>query len=239
MDNIQEIEQYKIDNPELAEVISSVQSVYDMTIRQINHEFGNALTLVSSSLQFIQTSHPEVESFKYWHSTMKDVNHMSGLVNSISCYSNCTKMTTDIVDLYELLNDIVSSFSTKMISKNIQIGLTSNADIALISGDFVKLRQAFINLIKNSYEAIDGAGIITISTYNRNNNICIEFTDSGCGIPREYVNSIFIPLVTFKDMGNGLGLPIVKKIIEAHCGTITLKSTGNFGTTFLVTLPTL
>ncbi len=101
-----------------------------------------------------------------------------------------------------------------------------------------ELVQVWTNLIHNAVQAMDGKGTVEIGVRQQNQDIVVEVTDSGCGIPPEIQNQIFQPFFTTKSAGegSGLGLDIVQKIITKHQGTITFTSVpGN--TTFTVTLP--
>ncbi len=102
-----------------------------------------------------------------------------------------------------------------------------------------ELCQIWTNLISNAIYAMDNNGTLEIKLESDDNNIKITFSDSGHGIPVDVKNNIFEPLYTTKPKGEGtgLGLDIVKRIIERHSGSITCESKVGIGTTFVVTLP--
>jgi len=104
-------------------------------------------------------------------------------------------------------------------------------------GDKIKLREMFLNLLKNAKDAISSAGMITLHAYPEGNNILIQISDTGCGIASEDLDDIFTPFVTHKQGGSGLGLAIVQKTADAHGGVIQVRSDPGRGTTFSVTLP--
>lgn len=101
-------------------------------------------------------------------------------------------------------------------------------------GDKFRLEQAFINIINNAIEAMSGEGILTISALVVDNQTCIEISDTGCGIPEETQMEIYKPFYTSKSDGFGLGLSIVKDIVDAHGGRIEVLSKPNAGTTFRI-----
>lgn len=107
-----------------------------------------------------------------------------------------------------------------------------------ISGYGDELVQVWTNLIHNAIQAMEGKGKLDIEVLRREGNILVEFTDSGMGIPVEIQDKIFEPFFTTKPAGegSGLGLEIVKKIIDKHQGTIDLASVPG-KTTFTVALP--
>ncbi|PTY79095.1 hypothetical protein B5V89_07120 [Heyndrickxia sporothermodurans] len=99
------------------------------------------------------------------------------------------------------------------------------------------LTQVFLNIIKNSIEAIPYGGLITISVTIKNNQVLTSIKDNGIGMTEEQVNKIGQPFYTTKDDGNGLGLMVSYKIIEKHKGRITIESEPNKGTEFLISFP--
>ena len=107
----------------------------------------------------------------------------------------------------------------------------------MYNGDSVKLREAILNLLKNAKEAISGNGSIYLETTLTGNHFIIRISDTGCGIAVEDLDTIFDTFVTHKTGGTGLGLAIVQKTIMAHNGCISVDSTPNKGTTFVLQFP--
>ncbi|MBD5136000.1 MAG: two-component sensor histidine kinase [Lachnospiraceae bacterium] len=239
MINYNKISQLKNENPYYADIIGEIESYYNMTIKRINHEFGNALTLVNSSLQIIESSHPEVHNFKYWSSAMADVRHMVNLVTEISTYNNSNSLKTQKINIVELLSNVIDSFSINPAYSHISFNMHINKSIPLIYGDDLKLRQVIINLLKNASESITENGIIdvNVSLISDNTHLSIDVTDNGCGLSEEQINNIFTPMISYKANGTGLGLPITKKIVEAHNGVIDVNSVLGKGSTFTIILP--
>ncbi len=104
-----------------------------------------------------------------------------------------------------------------------------------------KLSQVFMNLIVNASHAIEDKGVITITTWQDNNSMCISIHDNGSGIPQENLENIFSAFFTTKEegKGTGLGLSICKEIVEElHDGKLTVESTAEKGTTFTIQIPT-
>jgi signal transduction histidine kinase len=106
-----------------------------------------------------------------------------------------------------------------------------------ITVDADKIIRIFVNLIKNAIDAIPEKGTLEISSCQTKNAVKIAFADTGTGITEDTLQKIFTPLFTTKAQGMGFGLAICKRIIEAHRGTITVKTEVNKGTTFTITLP--
>lgn len=102
-----------------------------------------------------------------------------------------------------------------------------------------KIKQVFINIIKNAIEALEHGGRIHIATRHKGGTAIISFIDNGSGIPEEIIEKIGKPFFTTKENGTGLGLMVSKSIIESHNGELTIESELGVGTTINVCLPTI
>jgi signal transduction histidine kinase len=121
----------------------------------------------------------------------------------------------------------------------IRLDLPAEAQKARVKGDRVALNRAFSNLISNAIQAMPSGGRLDISLRAGHEWAEIRIQDSGLGIPTERLASLFDDFVTTKRRGLGLGLAIVRKIVQQHFGTIEVASRVNEGTTFLIRLPVL
>ncbi len=104
--------------------------------------------------------------------------------------------------------------------------------------DSGKMERVFVNLIKNAIEAMPEGGSLEIASTQNEDDLKITLTDTGIGMTSDVLAKLFTPLFTTKARGMGLGLPICKRIIEAHGGTISVHSSPNKGTTFTIKMPT-
>ena len=105
--------------------------------------------------------------------------------------------------------------------------------------DAKQLRQAFLNIVKNSFEAMPDGGKLTVSTRWKDGQVEVTIADTGRGIAEENLELVFTPFFSTKHGGTGLGLSITSHIIQEHRGTISLKSYMNLGTIFTIRLPAL
>ncbi len=223
-------------NPTIRNLFNTMVEDFSFSMHELSHELGNIVTLINSSLQIIESSHPEVKDFKYWNSTVEDVKYMIELLSKLSSFNNGSKLNPELTDISQMLNNIISSFITNSNYSHINFISNIATDIPLMNADPVKLKQVFINIIKNACEA--GSRTITIQLYQDETNILVNIIDNGCGLSPEQVKQIFKPMVSFKDGGTGLGLPICERIVLAHRGHISCNSEKNSGTSFTITLPT-
>ena len=129
---------------------------------------------------------------------------------------------------------------------DIDVDIRLPGELPLIQGDQYQLAQLFTNLLANAYEAMGGRGHVTISAdtvwiddgMDGREAVQVEVADDGPGMPPEVADHVFDPFFTTKAKGSGLGLSIVRKIVDAHDGQIDLKTAPGRGTTIRVTLPT-
>ena len=107
----------------------------------------------------------------------------------------------------------------------------------LLQIDRDQIKQAFYNICRNSFQAMNSGGILRVSTSSDASHVQVVFTDSGGGISPENITRIFEPYFTTKSGGNGLGLLIVRRIVRAHGGEVILESSPGRGLTVRILLP--
>jgi signal transduction histidine kinase len=110
-------------------------------------------------------------------------------------------------------------------------------DSIIISIDPSKIQRVFTNVVKNAFDAMQNGGVLEIRSQIVDREFLISFADTGIGMTEETIDKIFTPLFTTKAQGMGLGLPICKRILEAHGGSISVVSAEGKGTTFIAKLP--
>lgn len=210
---------------------------FQLTLSKFAHEIRNPVALISSELQLMASSHPELMEYTQWDDLIDNLEYVKELLNELSEYNNAEKLSLTPVDPGKFLTDVLSC------EKSIldYLGITLKTDIPLhckpILIDRIKMRQALLNLIRNARESIERPhGKIYVRLKNTEHGICISIQDNGCGMTSEQLRNIFNPFVTYKSGGTGLGLAITRQIIEAHNGHIEAASTPCQGSTFQIFL---
>lgn len=216
-----------------------LENDYHLTLSQISHEIRNPLTYVNSSIQWIQKLHPEVEDFEFWDQMKHDLNYLNILLDDISTLNNCEKLQISKINPKEFAYDLKDTLLPELLSRHIPLLIKLDDTYPDFYGDPIRLKQAFINVIKNAMESITERGRITLKVFTHDKRLMIAVKDNGCGITPEQQKDIFRPFVTYKENGTGLGLSIVRRIITAHNGTIHVRSTIGKGTEVQVHLPLL
>jgi signal transduction histidine kinase len=145
-------------------------------------------------------------------------------------------------DINAILEGMLLLISTETKKKFVQVVKEYTPDLPLVRVDREQIKQVFLNILLNALEATPENGTITVKTRSflkpgGEHYVQVEVTDTGCGIPSEYLEDIFTPFFTTKIKGSGLGLSISNQIIQDHKGYIDVESYVNRGSTFFINLP--
>jgi len=211
--------------------------------RRLAHEIKNPLTPIQLSAERLQMKLmdklPEAEREMLSRATstiVAQVGALKGMVDDFSLYSRASRMKPERVDLNRLVNDVLALYLSMPARLEIKLGHA----LPSINADPALLRQVIHNLMQNAEDALSHAtveGVILISTAVVDTNLMLRIADNGSGIHHDVVARMFEPYVTTKAKGTGLGLPIVKKIIDEHRGTINVANLAPHGAEVTIYLP--
>jgi putative PEP-CTERM system histidine kinase len=164
------------------------------------------------------------------------VERMKGLLGKLSTTPGSTPLRVQPVPLSDLVDEAVRPFERDRRECLVK-DLTTGANV---SADPEAMLRVLHNLLGNAIEALDGEGTVTVKTYEEPGSVVISVSDTGCGIPEEFLrNSLFAPFRSTKKGGWGIGLYHSKEIVDAHGGRIEVASREGVGTTFWVKMPPL
>lgn len=205
----------------------------------VAHEFNNPLSNISSSAQILFEELDGKDGDFARELALQistETNRASTIVNTLLSLAREEKFHRDYYPLKSLCQEILALVQGQ-ISKDIVINLAIPDEISVFA-DKQKIQQVFINLLKNSADALAGEGTISILARQKQTKLQMTIRDDGPGIPKQVQKKIFDPFFTTKDTGQGagLGLFIVHDIIIAHGGCISVESTSD-GTAFTIILP--
>jgi PAS domain S-box-containing protein len=141
------------------------------------------------------------------------------------------------VDINQILRDVWKLLSHGMLSSSVRLIGNLADGLPLTMGDANQLKQAFLNVIGNSVQSMPDGGRIEVTTEQMGQRITITVADNGPGIPKDVMNKLFVPFFTTRKSGSGLGMPVTRRIVENHGGTIEVTSEVGKGTTVLISLP--
>ena len=166
---------------------------------------------------------------------VSQVAAMKNMVMEFADYARAPAVQLTALDIHQLLNEVMGLYEAN--SSPIILQLT--ATHTYINGDATRLRQVIHNLLHNAHDALKNQvdRQIILRTEDSQNTIKLSVLDNGSGFPAHLVDRAFEPYVTTKDKGTGLGLPIVKKIVEEHGGSISIENRLTGGSSISIIFP--
>jgi PAS domain S-box-containing protein len=202
----------------------------------IGHELRNPLGAIKNAVYFLKMAlenpNPDIEETL----SILDTEVMTSelIISSLLDFARPKPPTRQKVKISELID---SSLSRVRVPSNVDVVIKHLKNPPLLLADPIQLSRVFINLGRNAVQAMPDGGKLTISTKIDQGWMTIGITDTGIGMTEDVLSKLFEPLYTTKAKGIGLGLPISKSFVEAHGGTIEVKSKEGIGSTFAVKLP--
>lgn len=203
----------------------------------ITHEIKNVVTSLKGFMELLKFNTTE-EGKKYIKIIESEIERMESILSEILYLAKPSKLIKEKISLQELINEVIQVMQPQASLNNvaIQFNVHENCN-SMIVGNANRLKQMFINLIKNAIEVMHNGGTINVELKNMYNKIQIYIQDQGIGIPEEHLNKLFTPFFTTKEDGTGLGLSLVKKVVDEHQGKIAVESTIDVGSTFILEFP--
>jgi signal transduction histidine kinase len=168
---------------------------------------------------------------------IQEVLRLEKMVEEMLDFSRPLELHCSEKDINQLVNQTAEIVAPIAKKKKIELKNGSSKSLPLLSVDEMRIKQVLINLLINAIEASSEGDVVKMCCSEKNGNFLIEVVDCGCGIPAEKREEIFTPFFTTKQSGTGLGLPIAKKIVEAHQGYLEGENNFGKGATFRVIIP--
>lgn len=203
----------------------------------IAHEIRNPMTALKGFIQLLESSVKEDHSM-YFGVIMSELQRIETIMTEFLMLAKPKSSAYENVSLPCILKETADLMQAQATLYDIELIVhCKNADQTLY-GDGNRLKQVFINLVKNAIEAISGGGIITLQYFTDDKGQHIMVKDSGCGISEEHLTKLNEPFYTTKENGTGLGLVVSFKIVEEHGGKIEVTSKMGKGSVFHLIFPT-
>ncbi|UCF05245.1 MAG: cache domain-containing protein [bacterium] len=209
----------------------------------VAHEINNPLggILLFSNLLLRKASAEGVERDNL-ERIVKEAERCQKIVQGLLEFAGQREPKTEHLDMNVAVGKAVSLLENQSLFHNIEIVKRLQQELPPVSADESQIQQVFVNIIMNAAEAMEGHGVLTVSTNTSaaGDGVEARFNDTGPGISEEDLQQLFEPFFTTKEVGygTGLGLSISHGIIERHGGTLRAESHLGEGSTFIVTLPT-
>ncbi len=212
------------------------------TAGMVGHDLRNPLQTITGELYLAKS---EVESLlegEAKNNLQESIQvieeqavYMDKIVSDLQAFVRPVKVDKKPINLKELVNAVSA---TVAIPNNVKVEILINDNHPEIKADPQLLKRVLINLVTNAVQAMPIGGKLTISSkVNLERETWVTVKDTGVGIPDHIKRQIFTPLFTTKSRGQGFGLAVCKRVIEAHGGTITFESTAGKGAEFTIQLP--
>jgi PAS domain S-box-containing protein len=209
-------------------------------VAEVTHEIKNPLMLIGGFAGQLEREIEEKESLKKLKIISEEVSRLEKLLQDLGELYRPDPMAKEEISVRDLLKDLYAFVEDDCEGKNINIRLECDDSPLLVEGNQDRLRQVFLNLIKNSIDAMENGGTLTLHCERAGDYVKILVKDDGCGLSEEDIQEVFSPFFTKKKHGTGLGLSVSKRIIEDHKGHIVfLKSEEGKGTEIQISLPAL
>ncbi len=210
--------------------------------KQVAHEIKNPLTPMKLSIQHLRQAYKDgAANFgslldQISKTVLEQIEALSRIASEFSHYGRMPERKLERCNLGEILHEAVHLFEQHA---NVTFTFEGTLDNIFLQADREELRRAFVNVIRNAVQAMNERGRIILSVDNNNTLVNIHIKDNGPGIEEEIQHRLFEPNFSTKTDGMGLGLSIVRKIIEDLDGSVQVTSKPGVGTTVTIMLPTL
>jgi len=209
----------------------------------VAHELGNPLNSLNIHLQLMERQARKLkgkERDELQHSIeicRGEINRLDSIVTQFLRAIRPSRPQLQPENINAIVEGAVRFFSAEIEARDIVVETELRSDLPLLQLDRDQMKQAFYNVIKNSFEAMKRRGILRIRTDMDESHVRVSFIDTGGGMSAETLSHVFEPYYTTKESGTGLGLLIVRRIVREHGGELAIASTEGKGLTLTIRLP--
>jgi two-component system, sporulation sensor kinase E len=209
----------------------------------VAHEIGNPLNSLNIHLQLIEREARKLdggtkaELQDSVQIARAEINRLDSIITQFLRAIRPTRPQLRPENVNSIVEEAVRFFAPEIKDRDIVVEQELRSDLPLVDIDRDQMKQAFYNVIKNSFEAMKSRGILRIRTDKDESHVIIKFADNGGGISAENLSRVFEPYFTTKSSGTGLGLLIVRRIVREHGGELSIESSERKGLTLTIRLP--
>jgi PAS domain S-box-containing protein len=203
------------------------------------HEIGTPMNVILGRAEYLLQRATDEGMKKGLTTIITQVERITKVMKQLLAFARRRTPEWRTIDLGEIVDDTLEMFQERIAESRITIDKTIESSLPPVRADRDQLIQVLINLVMNSIHAMPEGGQLKLSLARDGSSVCLGLADTGHGMPEEIRSKVFEPFFTTKDFGKGtgLGLTVVKGIIEEHGGTIEVESVVDKGTTFWIRLP--
>jgi PAS domain S-box-containing protein len=205
----------------------------------IAHEIRNPLASITLNLQLLERVLPkDGENYELLDSAISGVQRIKKIVDSTLSYVRTSQSSDQLEDINNIIHGTLPLIQLSLVKKDIEIKLELDNKIPAIKIDSKEMQQVLINILSNAIEAIQDKGVIRIKTSFEKGAIYLIIKDTGEGISEKDLDLIFEPFYTKKTSGTGIGLSVVKQILDRYHASISVESELKKGSSFIIIFPT-
>ncbi|KAA0218330.1 GHKL domain-containing protein [bacterium] len=209
------------------------------------HEIKNPLSTMKLTLQLLQEDFSQdksalaMRSLRKIELLLKEITHLDEIVQEFLRLSRGHDLKYQRTDLGDMIRDLVEFLAAEANQKSVTLRSQLEGELDGIIVDATYIRQALTNLLKNALEATEpkGGGEVIIRARRHGDVVMVEVIDTGVGVAPANRERMFRPYFTTKKGGTGMGLPMVRRIVEEHGGQVTYESVEGTGSRFVLLLP--
>jgi PAS domain S-box-containing protein len=203
------------------------------------HEIGTPMNVILGRAEYLLQRTADEGMKKGLATIVTQVERITKVMNQLLALARRRTAERRPVNLGEIMEETLELFQQRIASNGITVETSIDADVPSVSADRDQIIQVLINLVMNSLHAMPEGGRLRLSLAREGRLVCLGVSDTGHGMSEEIRSKVFEPFFTTKEFGKGtgLGLTVVKDIVEEHGGTITVESIVDKGTTFWIRLP--
>lgn len=210
-------------------------ATYGQLVASIGHDLRNPLGVIETSLFILKSrAPPDERTQKHLTRIGEQIQVANGIIGNLLDLVRERPLAREQVALTEVIRSAVEAVQRP---GEVQLEQTGLSDLPAVSGDPVQLRQVFVNLLQNAVQATGPAGRIWVRGGREPAGVAVAVEDTGPGVDPGTRRRLFEPLITTRDGGTGLGLALVKRIVERHGGMVGYEDRTGGGARFTVRLP--
>lgn len=231
-----------VDNQERQRLVDLYSEIASLA-GGLAHEIRNPLSTMSLNLELLSEELEESDNprdqklLKRIQKVQSECHHLNEILNAFLQFARVGELELVEADLNAVVRDFVEFYQPTAAEYQIEISPHLESNLPGVKLDQSLMRQVLMNLAQNAQQAMPQGGLLELQTFTRNGTVRLEFIDTGEGMDESTRARLFDVFFSTKADGSGLGLPTVRKIVQAHRGSISCESEPGKGTRFSISLP--
>lgn len=207
------------------------------------HEIKNPLNAISINLQLLNedlqdlNAERDIKMSRRVQLLQKEVCRLDNILSDFLRFAKKPVLHFEECDINEIIESVLDFVGPEAMQHSVRILKSFDTKLPKCNLDSNAIKQALLNVILNAQQAMSNGGELIVRTYQSDENVFIDITDTGVGIQKNKIDKIFQVYYSTKKTGTGLGLPTAKRIIEENKGSINIRSEDGKGSSFLIKLP--